>query len=57
MYWLYVSGSNNGTKYFASLQVGVPITDNIGQKGGTPSIIPLWILQRPYKISGFEPVE
>ena len=47
VYWLYVSGSNNGTKNFASLKVRVPIADNIGRKGGTQSTILLWILQRP----------
>ena len=31
--------------------------DNIGQKGGTPSTILLWILQRLYKIHGLERVE
>ena len=56
VYWLYVSGSNNGTKIFASLQVEVPIAEYIGQKRGTPSTILLWILQRPYKIPGFGPV-
>ena len=39
MNWLYVSGSNNGTKKIASLQVGVLIVDNIGRKDGTPSTI------------------
>ena len=56
VYWLYDRGSNNGTKFFGSLQVGVPIADNIGQKGATPSTKLLWILQRPYKIPGLEPV-
>ena len=56
MNWLYVSGSNNGTKKIASLQVGVLIVDNIGRKDGTPSTILQWILQRLYKIPGPEPV-
>ena len=34
----------------------VPIAVNIGQKSGTLSTVLLWILQRPYKIPGLEPV-
>ena len=42
-------------KNFAILYVGVPISDKIGWKGGTPSLIGLYILARPYKIPGLEP--
>ena len=34
------------------------IADNIGQKrGGTPSKIVFWIIERPYKIRGLKPGE
>ena len=42
-------------KNFAILYVGVPISDKIGWKRGTPSLIGLYILARPYKIPGLEP--
>ena len=55
-YWLYISGSNNGTKNFTSLQVEVAIADNIERKVRIRSTILSLILQRPYKIPGLEPV-
>ena len=36
-FFLVVNGSNIGTKYFASLYVGVYEADKIGLKGGQPS--------------------
>ena len=57
MYSFEVKGANKGTKNFANLYVGVPISDKIGRKGGTPSSIGLCILARPYKIPGLEPTE
>ena len=38
VYLLVVNGSNIGTKYFASLCVGVCKADKIGLKGGQPLI-------------------
>ena len=55
VYSFEVKGANKGTKNFGNLYVGVPISDKIGRKGGTPSSIGLWILARPYKIPGLEP--
>ena len=54
VYSLDVEGASKGTKNFAILYVGVPISDKIGRKGGTPSLIGLCILARPYKIPGLE---
>ena len=42
---------------FAILYVGVPISDKIGRKGGTPSLMVLCVLARPYKIPGLDPTE
>ena len=55
VYSFEVKGANKGTKNFANFYVGVPISDKIGRKGGTPSLIGLCILARPYKIPGLEP--
>ena len=54
-YSLDVKGASKGTKIFTILYVGVPISDKIGQKGGTPSLIGLSILAQPYKMPGLEP--
>ena len=55
VYSLDVEGASKGTKNVAILYVGVAISDKIGRKGGTPSLIGLCILARPYKIPGLEP--
>ena len=55
VYSVDAKGASKGTKNFAILYVGVPISDKIGRKGGTPSLIGLCILARPYKIPGLEP--
>ena len=55
MYSLDVKGASKGIKKFAILHVGVPISDKIGQKGVTPSLIGLCFLARSYKIPGLEP--
>ena len=55
VYSLDVKGASKGTKNFAILCVGVPISDKMGRKSGTPSLIDLCILARPYKIPGLEP--
>ena len=55
VYSLDVKDASKGTKNFAILYVGVPISDKMGRKGGTPSLIGLCILTRPYKIPGLEP--
>ena len=39
-----------GTKYFASLQLRVPIAESIGLNGGQTSVIVLCTWQSPYKI-------
>ena len=46
-YWLWVyslvvRGPYNETKNLASLYVGVPMADKIGQKDGKPSVTNLW---------------
>ena len=55
VYSLVVRGSRTGTKNFASLYVGVPMTDKIGLKDGRPSLTILWTLAKPYIIPGLEP--
>ena len=47
VYFLLVNGSKIGTKYFASLYVGVSKADKIGLKGGLSSIHFLCTLQEP----------
>ena len=54
-YSLDVKGASKGTKIFTILYVGVPISDKIGQKGGTPSLIGLCILAQPYEMPGLDP--
>ena len=44
-----------GTKNFAILYDGVPIAERMSLKGGHPSTMFLYTLQRPYKIPGLEP--
>ena len=39
VYSFEVKGANKGTKNFANLYVGVPVSDKIGRKGGTRSSI------------------
>ena len=56
MYSLVVKSSSVGTKNFASLYVGVPMTDKIGLKDGRPSVAILWTLAKPYIIPGLEPL-
>ena len=55
VYSFEVKGAKKGTKNFANLYVGLPISDKIGQKGGTSTSIVLCILAQPYKIPGLEP--
>ena len=55
MYSLVVRGSSIETKNFASLYVGVPMADKIGQKDVRSSVTILWILAEPYIIPGLEP--
>ena len=55
VYSLDVKGASKGTKNFAILYAGLPISDKIERKGGTPSLIGLYVLTRPYKIPGLEP--
>ena len=43
VYSLHVKGASKGTKNFTIFYVGVPISDKIGRKGGTPSLIGLGI--------------
>ena len=57
MYSLDVKGASKSTKNLAIWYVGVPISDKIGGKRGTLSLIGLCILARPYKIPGLEPTE
>ena len=52
VYLLLVYGSKIGTKYFASLYIGVCKTDKIRLKGGQPSTYFLCTLQEPYIIRG-----
>ena len=52
VYLLSVSGSKIGTKYFASLYVGVCKAGKIRLKGGQPSTYFLCTLQEPYIIPG-----
>ena len=52
VYLLVVNGSKIGTKYLASLYVGVCKADKIGLKGGQPSTHFSCILQDPYIIPG-----
>ena len=54
VYSLDVKGARKGTKNFAILYERVPISDKIGRKGGTSSLISLCILAGPYKIPGLE---
>ena len=56
VYSLDVKDARKGTKNFAILYVGVPISNKIGRKGETPSLINLCILAEPYKITGLEPI-
>ena len=55
VYLLLVNDSKIGTKYFASLYVGVSKVDKYGMKGGQPSTHLLYILQEPYIILGLVP--
>ena len=52
VYSLLVSGLSNWSQNLASLYVGVPITDKIGQNDGIPSSSALWILASPYRTPG-----
>ena len=49
VYLFLVNGSKIGTKYFASLYVGVCKADKIGLKGGQPLTRFLCTLQEPSK--------
>ena len=55
VYLLLVNGSKIGTKYFASLYVGVWKADKIGLKGGQPSTHFLCTLQEPCIIPSLVP--
>ena len=55
VYLLVVTGSKLGTKYFASLYVGVCKAEKIGLKGGQRSTNFLCTLQKPYIIPGLVP--
>ena len=55
VYLLLVYGSKIGTKYFASLYVGVCKAGKIRLKGGQPSTYFLCTLQEPYIIPGLVP--
>ena len=48
-------GPENGSKNFASLQVGVPIADKIGQKGSSPFLGSLCTFPNLYKQPGLDP--
>ena len=47
-YSLDVEGVKNFSKNFANLQVGLPIAERIGWKGGSSFRISLWNLPNPY---------
>ena len=44
-----------GTKNFANMIVGVPISETMGFNGGNPFLRGLCTLVGPYSVPGFEP--
>ena len=55
LYSLAAEGVTSFSKNFVILWLGVPIAERIGQKGGIPLRVSLWILPNPYKMPGLEP--
>ena len=57
MYLFSVKGVKNGSKNFASLQVGVPIAEKIVVKGGSPNLVSLCTFLNQYEILGQGPTD
>ena len=55
LYSLFVSGLNNWSQSLASLLVGAPFADKIGQNNVIPSFNASWILASAYRTPGLEP--
>ena len=55
LYSLFVSGLSNWSQSLASLLVGAPFADEIGQNDDIPSFNALWILASAHRTPGLEP--